>query len=124
VLDAGGSPIQLNRDGGPPTISADGTIRQNNVTLATIGVFSADISKGFTRYDNQGVIPVDKPQPVVDRFETSVVQGYVEQSNVNGIGEMTQLIQVNRAFEGMAALMRDSESALDQAIKTLGGSNA
>ncbi|SFB10410.1 flagellar basal-body rod protein FlgF [Rhizobium sp. NFR07] len=124
VLDAGGAPIQLNREGGPPTVSADGTIRQNDVIVGQLGLYTADISQGFNRYDNEGVIPVDNPQPVVDAFNTSVVQGYVEQSNVNGIREMTQLIQVNRAFEGMSSLMRDSESAMDDAIRVLGGSNS
>ncbi len=124
VLDAGGAPIQLNRDGGPPTVGADGIIMQNNQPVATLGLFTADISKGFVRYENEGVIPTDNPQPVLEGMQNSVVQGYVEQSNVNGIGEMTQLIQVNRAFESISALMRDSENSMSSAIKTLGGSNS
>jgi flagellar basal body rod protein FlgG len=47
---------------------------------------------------------VAAPEPVVDRLDAvAVVQGYVEGSNVNAIGEMTQLIQVTRAFEGIAS---------------------
>jgi flagellar basal-body rod protein FlgF len=123
VMDAGGAPIQLNREAGPPTIGADGIILQNGQPVATLGLFTADITKGFTRYENEGVIPADNPQPVVEGIENSIAQGYVEQSNVNGISEMTQLIQVNRAFESISAMMRDSESSLNEAIKTLGGSN-
>ena len=33
---------------------------------------------------------------------------------------MTRLIQVQRAFESSAALVRETESSLDEAIKTLG----
>ncbi|MGK6316196.1 flagellar basal-body rod protein FlgF [Neorhizobium sp. DT-125] len=124
VLDAGGAPIQLNREAGPPTVGADGIIMQNNQPVATLGLFTADVTRGFTRYENEGVIVVDNPQPVVEGFENSIVQGYVEQSNVNGIGEMTQLIQVNRAFESISALMRDSESSMSEAIRVLGGSNS
>jgi flagellar basal-body rod protein FlgF len=123
VLDVGGAPIMLNGQAGPPSVGADGTIRQNDQIVAQIGVVTADISAGFQRYDNSGIVPVDNPQPIVDRIDVAVVQGYIEQSNVNGIREMTQLIQVNRAFEGMSALMRDSESALDEAIRVLGGSS-
>jgi flagellar basal-body rod protein FlgF len=50
------------------------------------------------------------------------VQGYVEESNVNAIGEMTQLIQVTRAFESIASLIRDSEESLKEGIRTFGGS--
>ena len=123
VLDAGGAPIQLNRAGGTPTIGADGRISQDGNPVATLGLFTADISQGYQRYENGGVIPVDNPQPVLDSFDVSVAQGYVEQSNVNGIGQMTQLIQVNRAFEAISALMRDTENNFAEAIKTLGGSS-
>lgn len=123
VLDAGGAPIQLNRAGGPPTVGADGKVMQDDRQVATIGLFTADITKGFVRFENSGVSMVDEPQPVVDNPEVSVMQGYLENSNVNGIGEMTQLIQVNRAFESISSLMRDSESSLSSAIKVLGGSN-
>jgi flagellar basal-body rod protein FlgF len=121
VLDAGGAPIQLNRAGGPPEVGADGRISQDGNPVATLGVFSADISKGYLRYENAGVIPVEQPQPVVDAFNVGVTQGYLEQSNVNAIGQMTELIQVNRAFEGISALMRDTEQQFGEAIKTLGG---
>lgn len=123
VLDAGGAPIQLNRGGGTPVVGADGKILQDDRQVASLGLFTADISKGFIRHDNSGVTTVDDPQPVVDNPEVSVLQGYLENSNVNGIGEMTQLIQVNRAFESISSLMRDSESSLSEAIKVLGGSN-
>ena len=123
VLDAGGAPIQLNRAGGVPAVGADGKIIQDDRQVATIGLFTADISKGFVRYDNSGVSMVDQPQPVVDNPEVSIMQGYLENSNVNGISEMTQLIQVNRAFESISSLMRDSETSLSDAIKVLGGSS-
>jgi len=122
VLDAGGAPIQLDRTAGPPVIGPDGRVTQNDRPVATLGVFSTDISKGYLRFENGGVIPTQAPQPVVDRVDISVVQGYLEQSNVNGIGQMTELIQVNRSFEAISSLMRDTETNFSEAIKTLGGS--
>lgn len=122
VLDAGGAPIQLRRDGGTPVVSVDGSISQDGTQVGSIGIFTADLTQGFIRYQNSGVIPSQAPQAVVDRYDVGVMQNYVEESNVNGIGEMTQLIQVNRAFESITALMRDSEGSLEEAIKTLGGS--
>nr|WP_316652328.1 flagellar basal-body rod protein FlgF [uncultured Gellertiella sp.] len=120
VLDAGGAPLQVRRDGGPISVGQDGNVHQDGKQVGSIGLFTADLSQGFVRYENSGVIPTQTAQPVVDRHDIGVMQGYTEQSNVNGIGEMTQLIQVNRAFEDITALMRDSESSLQEAIKTLG----
>ncbi|WP_312407582.1 flagellar basal body rod C-terminal domain-containing protein, partial [Rhizobium sp.] len=77
---------------------------------------------GFYRADNSGIIPTDTPQAVVDTMGVGVMQGFLEQSNVNAIGEMTQLIQVNRAFESISSLMSTSEDNFSSAMRTLGGS--
>jgi flagellar basal-body rod protein FlgF len=122
VLDAGGAPIQLNRNAGEPSVGTDGRIFQNNQVVGQIGLFTADVSRGYLRYDNSGIITTDAPQPVVDNAQIGVLQGFTEQSNVNAIGEMTQMIQVNRAFESISNLLSSSESSFTDAIKTLGGS--
>jgi flagellar basal-body rod protein FlgF len=122
VLDSGGGPIQLDPTGGTPKVGADGRITQAGRVVGQIGIFTADISKGFYRTDNSGIVPTDTPQPVVDTMGVGVMQGFLEQSNVNAIGEMTQLIQVNRAFESISSLMDTSEDSFSEAMKTLGGS--
>ncbi|HXV30712.1 MAG TPA: flagellar basal-body rod protein FlgF [Sinorhizobium sp.] len=120
VLDAGGAPIQLN-GAGEITVGADGSIHQNGVPVASLGLYQADFSRGFMRYDNSAVMPTAQPEPVVDRFDMGVIQGFLEESNVNAVQEMTQLIMITRAFDNVTALMRDSEGSLEEAIKTLGG---
>ena len=122
VLDAGGGPIQIDANAGPVMLSADGQLNQAGRPVASLGIFEADLSAGFVRAGNSGIIPSNRPQPIVDRVDAGVVQGYVEESNVNAIGEMTQLIQVTRAFENIAALMRSSEDSMNEAVRTLGGS--
>lgn len=120
VLDAGGAPIQLDAQGGPPEAGADGTLRQDGRLMAAIGLFQFQPGLDFTRYVNSGVVPFGMPEPVLDRIDAGVTQGFVEDSNVNPVLEITRLIQVQRAFEHVSALIRDSEQALDQAISTLG----
>ncbi len=122
VLDAGGAPIQLNTQAGDIKVGADGAIQQNGTQIAALGLYEANFANGFSRYDNSSVIPNSQPEPVVDRMDVGVMQGYVEESNVNPVQEMSQLIMVSRAFENITALLRDSEGSLDEAIKTLGGS--
>jgi len=121
VLDPGGAPIQLNLSAGEPTVGSDGRITQNGRTMGQIGLFTADAKKGFVRYENSGVIFSQAPQPVVDADRAGVVQGFLESSNINGVSQMTQLIQVNRAFEGISSMMKSTEENLSQALRTLGG---
>ena len=120
VLDAGGAAIQLNPQGGTPTAGADGMLFQEGVAAGAVGLFEFQPGLTFVRYGNSGIVPWGPPEPVVDRQDIGVVQGFVEDANVNPVLEITRLIQVQRAFEHVSALVRDSENALDQAISTLG----
>ncbi len=122
VLDAGGAPILLDASSGPPDISRDGMISQKGNQVGALGLFAIDDGAKLTRYSNSGVIP-DKPAEAVLDFTTSgVAQGFVEDSNVNPIMEMTKLISVSRAFDSIAAATEKSETSMTDAIKTLGSS--
>ncbi len=121
VLDAGGAPIQRNAAAGPPTASRDGIPYQNGNPVAQLGLFQADIGPNFTRVGNTAVIPTQQPQPVVNNSDVGIMQGFVEEANVNPILQMTQMITVSRTFEYVTQLMRDGESSITDAIKTVGG---
>ncbi|MFD2058153.1 flagellar basal-body rod protein FlgF [Mesorhizobium calcicola] len=120
VLDAGGAPIQLDPRNGPPKAGADGSLRQNDQLVGSIGLYNFDPGENFVRYGNSGIVPARTPEPVTDRSDTGIAQGFLEESNVNPVLEITRLIQVQRAFENTAALMRQTDSSTDEAIKTLG----
>ncbi len=120
VLDSGGSPIAVSTEGGELTISRDGILQENGKPIAAFGLFNSDFQLGFTRAGSSAVIPSAGITAVVERSEAGVVQGYVEESNVNPVQEMTRLITVQRYFENMQALLGKSESSLENAIKTLG----
>ncbi len=121
VLDAGGAPVQLDPSAGPPTISADGMITQDGKQIAAVGVFAIPDDARLTRAVNSGVIP-DKPAtPILDFTQNGVIQGSVEGSNINPITEMSKLISVTRAFDSISTATTQSETSLQDAIKTLGG---
>ncbi|TPJ17541.1 flagellar basal-body rod protein FlgF [Mesorhizobium sp. B2-7-3] len=120
VLDAGGAPIQLDPRNGPPKAGADGSLRQNEQLVGSIGLYNFDPGENFVRYGNSGIVPARTPEPVTDRSDIGVAQGFLEESNVNPVLEMTRLIMVQRAFENTAALMRQTDSSAEEAIKTLG----
>ncbi|MEW9804484.1 flagellar basal-body rod protein FlgF [Mesorhizobium marinum] len=120
VLDAGGAPIQLDPRNGPPQAGADGSLRQGEQQVGALGLFNFDPGPNFVRFGNSGIVPSSEPEPVVDRIDAGVAQGFLEDSNVDPMREMAHLIMVQRAFDNSAAILRDSESSFDDAIKTLG----
>jgi flagellar basal-body rod protein FlgF len=121
VLDAGGAPIQLDPRNGPPRAGADGSLRQGDNLVGALGLYNFNPGPNFVRFGNSGIVPQGEPDPVVDRIDAGVAQGFLEESNVNPMMEITRLIMVQRAFENGAALLRSTESSYDDAIKTLGG---
>jgi flagellar basal-body rod protein FlgF len=123
VLDAGGAPITLDPSAGAPQISRDGMISQGNQQVGALGLFSIDPRAKLSRYENSGVIP-DRPAAAVIEFTNNgVVQGYVEGSNVNPVLELTKMMMVQRTFESLSAMTDSSETSLQDAIKTLGGTS-
>jgi flagellar basal-body rod protein FlgF len=122
VLDAGGAPIGLDPNAGTPTISADGMITQDGKQISAVGLFAIPDNAKLTRTVNSGVIP-DKPAtPILDFTQNGVIQGSIEGSNVNPIMEMSKLIAVTRDFDSINAATAQSESSMQDAIKTLGSS--
>jgi len=120
VQDAGGAPIRLDPNAGPPRIARDGTITQNDRQVGALGLFAIDPTANLTRFENSGVVPDRPAAPVLDFTKTGVQQGFIERANVNPVNEITKLIMVQRAFEAVTASIKDSESSLQDAIRSLG----
>lgn len=119
VLDPGGSPIQLNPQGGAPVAAADGVLRQDGRVAGSVGLFAFSPGPASMRIGSSGFLAVGSLEPMVDRSEISVMQGYVEGSNVSPIAELARLIMVQRAFESAAALIGERETALLQTIRAM-----
>lgn len=120
VLDAGGSPIQIATRGGQVALGNDGSIQIDGQRAAVLGLFEADMNNGYQRVGGSAFIPAAGSQAVVDRIDAGVVQGFLEESNVNPVQEMTRLIMVQRNFEDISATMQKNENSLQDAIKSLG----
>jgi flagellar basal-body rod protein FlgF len=121
ILDAGNAPIQLDTSAGPPKISRDGMITQNGRRVGAIGLFAVDTAGGYSRMENSAIVPSITPTPIVSFASDGILQGFVEDSNVNPVSEMTNLIMVTRAFDGLQTSIEESESSLKKAIQILGG---
>lgn len=120
VLDVSGSALSLDPNNGPAIIARDGMITQNGQQVGAIGLFSIDRTAKLTAAGNSG-FTTDKPAtPVLDFVKNGVAQGFIENSNVNPVMEMTKLITVQRAFDSISSALENSDTARRDAIKTLG----
>jgi len=120
VLDVGRAPLTLDPTAGPPIIARDGMITQSGQQVGAIGLFRIDPETRLERFENSGVVPQGTADEILDFGLNGVVQGFVEESNVNPIMEISRLIEVSRAFEAVSAAVDKSDTISQEAIKTLG----
>ena len=115
VLSAGGGPITVPVGSGKLTISNDGTLSGENGTIGQVGLFDFADEAKLKRAANGLYDPVDQPaQPATG---SKMMQGMLEQSNVQAIIEMTRMIDIHRAYQATQQLVRSDH---EQAIRAIG----
>ncbi|WP_334195086.1 flagellar hook-basal body complex protein [Pararhodobacter sp.] len=117
VLDDGGSAIFIPPDADQIAIARDGTVSADGQPLAQIAlVRPADPSSlrretGVLHAIDGEVEPVEMPQ---------ILQGFLEESNVNAISEMARLIAVQRAYENGQKFLDREDERIRNVVQTLG----
>lgn len=107
VLGNGGAPVFVPPDATDLAIGRDGTISTQGVPIGQIGVVRPldpiqMVREGGVMFRaDAGFEPMEEPR---------VMQGFVEQSNVNPILQISRMVEVQRAYElGQAFLEREDE---------------
>jgi flagellar basal-body rod protein FlgF len=107
VLDAGGAPVFVPSGAGSVAVAADGTISADGQPVGQIGVVMPVDATEMTRSDGVMFAAPSGWQPAA---EASVVQGALEESNVNAVAQITRMIEVQRAYElGQGFLDREDQ---------------
>jgi flagellar basal-body rod protein FlgF len=135
--------FQLNNEGtlvdlsGNPVLGQAGPIQfapeETGITIAADGAVSSSAgAKGQLR-----IVEFANPQALqreganlfsggtpVAATRTSVMQGFVERSNVSGVAEMAEMIRVTNAYQSIASLTERQDELRRTAIQRLGDANA
>lgn len=107
LLDEGQAPIILPAGASSVAVGADGTLSSNGLPFGRIGLFNPPEGVDLMRQSGTGFSIDGNPQPVEDG---RVRQGFLEESNVDPIFEITRMIEVQRAYElGQTFLDREDQ---------------
>ncbi|GIV59735.1 MAG: flagellar basal-body rod protein FlgF [Rhodothermaceae bacterium] len=112
-------PIQIPTDqGGAIVIERDGSIRVGSETVGRLRVVRFEDPAALRRldgaaFDAAGQEPLDVEQP-------DVRQGFLEQSNVDAIAAMTEMIEHYRLFETQQRSIRTDDELLGRVTRELG----
>lgn len=120
VLNVGQGPIAIPPGTNDLVIGTDGTISADGNPIDQVGVFTAPeelLSRfgdtGFTVQDD-GFVALENPR---------VLQGALEESNVDPVNEIARMIEVTRAYEMAQSLIEDEDNRVREAIDSLGASS-
>ncbi|PTQ75026.1 flagellar hook-basal body complex protein [Celeribacter persicus] len=117
LLDNGGAAIFIPQDAKTVAVSSDGTVSADDQPLSQIGLYMPEDPTSLTRsngvrfYTDGAIIPQE---------EAVILQGYVENSNVNAITEVARMIEVQHAYSTGQKFSQQEDERIKSVISTLG----
>ncbi|MBO6132837.1 MAG: flagellar basal-body rod protein FlgF [Lachnospiraceae bacterium] len=117
VLDTMGNHIRLNpvQD---VRINRAGEIYQNDAQVGTVGITDFEDYNYLEHYGENMWQTVEGANEVPAAAQ--VISGYLEQSNVNIVYEMTNMIAIQRNYESNQRVITTIDSTLQTAVNNLG----
>jgi flagellar basal-body rod protein FlgF len=116
VLVNGGE-VTFNPEQPTPVIAPDGTISQGAVQLGRLDLVRFDSRRGLSKEGDNLFVSTAPAQRAPD---VRVRQGMLEQSNVKPVLEITQLMEVSRAYERATRIVDQTTDLSRRAVERLG----
>jgi flagellar basal body rod protein FlgG len=118
VLGAGRAPITLQA-GGAISINADGEISQAGQVIDTLAVSRFADPQKLEPLSGGVFLPTADEAPLA-AAGGSVMQGYIEGSNISPMREMIDLVSIARAYEANQKIISTRDQLLQRTLDTLG----
>ena len=120
VLGDGG-PITIDPAQGPITVAADGTISQGETVVGQLSLARFE-DLGVLSKDGDGLYRNASNAVPIDAAGAQIRQGMLEGSNVNPLIEITNLIEISRAYERATRMVENVQDLSRRAVERLGKS--
>jgi flagellar basal-body rod protein FlgF len=105
-------------DGGDFSLEPDGRIIQNGQVVDTLLIKEFTDTKTLRKYGDNLLESTDQTQE--QNFSGTAQQGFLEQSNVNIVREMVDMITVMRSYEANQKVLQAQDGTLDKAVNEVG----
>lgn len=116
LLDTGGQPIRVGPADTMLTVSADGALQSENGPLGRIGVVKPEDAM---RLQAEGATTYRSDSDTAAVAQPRIIQGAVEDSNVQPVLEVTRMMSGLRAFQFASQFMDAEATRLQGAIDKL-----
>lgn len=116
VLGDGG-PITIDPEAGPISISREGTISQNEANVGKFRTVAFDTPAALEKVGDNLWRATDEAPRAPEN--SRVAAGFVEGSNVNAVSELTQMIEISRAYQAVSKMISQSDELRGASIEKL-----
>jgi len=114
-----GAEIVLDPQLGPPTVGGDGTITQDGQIVGRLSVVRFD-TLGVLEKGGDGLYRNASNAQPVEAADARIKQGMLEGSNVNPLLEITNLVEITRAYESVTKMIENNNDLSRRAVERLG----
>jgi len=121
VLGDGG-PVTMDPAGGSITVADDGNISQDGVTIGRLQLARFDNLAVLSK-EGDGLYRNASNAVPIDAAGAQVRQGMLEGSNVNPLIEITNLIEITRAYDRASKLIENVSELSRRSVERLGRAN-
>jgi flagellar basal-body rod protein FlgF len=113
-----GGRLTVPVDASNVVIDADGSVYADGNYIDKVKITDFEDYDYLTKQSDNMYIPVEGASE--KQTSASIHQGYTEQSNVNVVKEMTDMIAITRAYEANQKVIQSIDGTLDLAANTVG----
>lgn len=118
VLDAANNPIVIDGADGDVTIGQDGSVNSRLGQIARFQLVRFADEQQMQKAGD-GLYLTDQPAQPADE-EVRVLQGSVEGSNIQGVVEVTRMMDISRRYQSTARMIESSHDLMRRSIERLG----
>lgn len=119
AVQGDGGDIILDPTLGEPSVAADGAISQNGALVGKLSIVRFD-TLGALEKGGDGLYRNASNAAASEAPDARVRQGMLEGSNVNPILEITNLIEIQRAYESISRMIENTNDLSRRAVERLG----
>jgi flagellar basal-body rod protein FlgF len=116
LLDAGGAPIFIPPDAKGVALAADGTLSTNGQPIAQVGLWRPTDPLSL-KHQAGTMFAADAVEPAEG---ATILQGQLEDSNVEPVSEIARMIEVQRAYELGQKFLDAEDERVRGVIQALG----
>lgn len=117
IINMDGAQIQIPAGDNNLTIGKDGVMANNSQPIGRLGVFNTEVPESLIKVGN---LKFNSPIELEPMDNPNLIQGSLEGSNVNGVREVTRMIDITRSYSQATTVIENIDNLAKETVARIG----